>query len=143
MPPFLVFSAKSSAFQLHRQFFPLRGSVLRFFAFSGGWPGSRRIRTASISVPHSKTTVNGSRTHCAQFSALTLDFMGRIRILPDQVANQIAAGEVVDRPASVVKEVGKNARAAGATRTGGGGGGGGRRLTPTPDAGDGMTRDAA
>src|ERR1700749_4347468 len=67
--------------------------------------------------------------------------MGQIRILPDQVANQIAAGEVVDRPASVVKELLENALDAGATRLRVEVEAGGRRPTRNGDDGHGMNRD--
>src|SRR3984885_1429412 len=69
--------------------------------------------------------------------------MGRIRILADQVANQIAAGEVVDRPASVVKELLENALDAGATRIRVEVEAGGRKLIRITDNGHGMNRDDA
>src|SRR6201997_1271989 len=69
--------------------------------------------------------------------------MGKIHVLPERVANQIAAGEVVERPASVVKELLENALDAGSTRIRIQVEAGGKKLIQITDNGCGMVRDDA
>jgi len=69
--------------------------------------------------------------------------MGKIHVLSEQVANKIAAGEVVERPASVVKELLENALDAGARRVKISVEAGGKKLIQITDDGCGMVRDDA
>src|SRR6201997_5076565 len=69
--------------------------------------------------------------------------MGKIHVLSETVANQIAAGEVVERPASVVKEMLENSLDAGATRIKLNVEAGGKKLIQITDNGCGMVRDDA
>src|SRR6516165_4687455 len=69
--------------------------------------------------------------------------MGKIHVLSETVANKIAAGEVVERPASVVKEMLENSLDAGATRVKISVEAGGKKLIQITDNGCGMVRDDA
>lgn len=74
---------------------------------------------------------------------MPVNTQNKIRVLPDNLANQIAAGEVVERPSSVVKEMVENAIDAHCTRLNIDIELGGRRLIRVSDDGEGMTRDDA
>jgi DNA mismatch repair protein MutL len=79
----------------------------------------------------------------SHLSHLRLHPMGKIHVLSERVANQIAAGEVVERPASVVKELLENALDAGSTRIRIQVEAGGKKLIQITDNGCGMVRDDA
>ncbi|HSG06372.1 MAG TPA: DNA mismatch repair endonuclease MutL, partial [Nitrospiria bacterium] len=65
----------------------------------------------------------------------------RIQVLPDSLRNKISAGEIIERPASVVKELLENAIDAGADRISVDVREGGQRSIRVPDNGEGMTLD--
>ena len=69
--------------------------------------------------------------------------MSKIKVMPDSLANKIAAGEVVERPSSVAKELLENSLDAGARRINIEVEAGGKRLIRVVDDGEGMTRDDA
>src|SRR5712664_4573097 len=122
-------------------------SVLRYRLDSWHNPGPDVSRDFFCDAVDSVVRLSGlsSLLFCPsfQFAWENKGCMSRIRILPEAVANRIAAGEVVERPASVVKELLENALDAGAKTIRVEVEAGGKRMIRIIDDGHGMSHDDA
>ncbi|MBN9162803.1 MAG: ATP-binding protein, partial [Myxococcales bacterium] len=123
-------------------------SSARSRARSWWWRSADHVRASSsrprrVRSPIAETTAGHHAHHDDGSPVLSPIGVGRIQKLSDELANQIAAGEVVERPASIVKELVENALDAHATRVVVDVEQGGSTLVRVTDDGDGMTADDA
>ncbi|HYL98417.1 MAG TPA: DNA mismatch repair endonuclease MutL, partial [Blastocatellia bacterium] len=109
----------------------------------GWWNGGVEQVTALLKAVRLGRRIAPVQMKVILFEPDTPNHMAKVRIMPDALANKIAAGEVVERPASVVKELLENALDAGASQINIEIESGGKRLIRISDDGEGMTRDDA